>query len=84
MNFISNQTKYKLKLKKVESINDIKCNLPGKGLIINKINPFTKSKSICNYIFKLNINPLNIDNLEWRDKNKFKKMLKEISKKLEN
>jgi hypothetical protein len=32
----------------------------------------------------LNINPLNIDNLEWRDKNKFKKMLKEISKKLEN
>jgi curved DNA-binding protein CbpA len=73
--------KYKLKLKKVDSINDIRCNMRGKGLCINVVNPFTKSKSIGNYIFKLNINQLNMDNLEWRDRKKFQKMLKEISKK---
>ena len=74
--------KFKIKIKKLNSISKIKCVLNSKGLtFLNRINMLQTKKQTSNYIFNMNIKEIYIDNLEWKDKSKFKKMVELISKK---
>jgi DnaJ-class molecular chaperone len=71
--------KYKLKIKNLKSVSKIKCILPDKGLTYTSRVLFKDVMKTSNYIFELNIKELNMDNLDWKDKSKFKKMVEIIS-----
>jgi DnaJ-class molecular chaperone len=74
--------KYKLKIKKIETLSNIKCTIKYKGILINNTykDIFNREKSIIgDYIFKINIKYPNISELDWVNKSKLQNILKSIN-----